>query len=34
MMELASYLIVGAKEDLINLIYNFIVYIFQVDFST
>ncbi|KAG5242652.1 RRP12 protein [Salix suchowensis] len=29
MMELASSLVVGAKADLIDLIYNFVVFIFQ-----
>ena len=34
MMELASSLVVGAKTDFIDLIYNFVVFIFQVTFST
>lgn len=33
-MELASSLVVGAKTDFIDLIYNFVVFIFQVTFST
>lgn len=33
MMELASSLVEGAKEDLIDLLYNYVVHVFKVDLT-